>query len=205
MNYQKKYNSSREFFIDYNNKLSNVLKNEHFSMLEKITQFLEKKIKFKNKIFVCGNGGSASVSNHFLCDFNKGIKHSSNKKLFPRIIYLVNFVDLITALSNNIGYEEIFSEQLENYSEKSDVLIIISCSGTSKNIINAAKYEAKNKLDIISFIGFGDNKFLQKSSKFYINLKTQNYGITEDIFQAMMHMISQYMRNKYRKTNKEIL
>jgi len=74
MIYPKKYNSSKQFFIDYNNKLSNVLKNEHFDELEKITNFLEKKIKLKKKIFVCGNGGSASIANHFLCDFNKGIK-----------------------------------------------------------------------------------------------------------------------------------
>ena len=121
------------------------------------------------------------------------------------MISLVNSVDLITAISNDISYDNIFSEQLENYSKKTDVLIIISCSGTSKNIINAAKYAIRKKIDIISFIGFGDNKFLRKSSKFYINLKTKNYGITEDIFQAMMHMISQYLRNKYRKTNKEIL
>ena len=205
MNYKKKYNSSKDFFIDYNNILSNVLKNEHFSELEKITKSLEKKIKLKNKIFVCGNGGSASVSNHFLCDFNKGIKHSSNKKLLPRVISLVNSVDLITAISNDINYDEIFSEQLENYSEKDDVLIILSCSGTSKNIIKAVKYAIKRKLVIISFVGFGNNKFLRKSSKFYINLKTKNYGITEDIFQAMMHMISQYLRSKYSKNKIKIL
>ena len=93
MNYQKKYNSSKQFFIDYNNKLSNTLKKEHFTELEKITKTLEKKIKLKNKIFVCGNGGSASVANHFLCDFNKGIKQSSNKKLYPKVLSLNNSIE----------------------------------------------------------------------------------------------------------------
>jgi len=205
MIYPKKYNSSKQFFIDYNNKLSNVLKNEHFAELEKITNFLEKKIKLKKKIFVCGNGGSASITNHFLCDFNKGIKNSSNKKLMPKVFSLVNSIDLITAISNDINYDQIFSQQLENYSEKGDILINISCSGTSKNIINATRYAVKNGLNIISFIGFGNNKFMKNSSNYYINLKTKNYGITEDIFQVMMHMTSQYLRQKYSQDHLEIL
>ena len=57
----------------------------HFIELENLTKTIEKKIKLKKNIFVCGNGGSASVSNHFLCDFNKGIKLSSNKKLFQEL------------------------------------------------------------------------------------------------------------------------
>tara|TARA_B110000977_G_scaffold682_1_gene956 strand:+ start:7898 stop:8515 length:618 start_codon:yes stop_codon:yes gene_type:complete len=205
MNYQKKYNSSREFFIDYNNKLSNVLKNEHFIELEKITKFLEKNIKLKKKIFVCGNGGSASISNHFLCDFNKGVKNSSERKLIPKVFSLTNSIDLITAISNDIDFGQIFSQQLENYSDKGDILVNISCSGASKNIINVTKYAIKNNLNIISFIGFGNNKFIKNSSNYYINLKTKNYGITEDIFQAMMHMISQYLRTKYSKNHLEIL
>jgi len=205
MNYQKKYNSSKDFFIDYNNKLSNVLKNEHFIELEKITKFLEKNIKLKKKIFVCGNGGSASISNHFLCDFNKGIKNSSDKKLIPKVFSLTNSIDLITAISNDIDFGQIFSQQLENYSDKGDILVNISCSGTSKNIINVTKYAIKNNLNIISFIGFGNNRFIKNSSNYYINLKTKNYGITEDIFQAMMHMISQYLRSKYSKNHLEIL
>ena len=76
----KKYMSCRDFYIDYNNKLSQTFKNNHFNELVKITNFLEKKIITKNQIFVCGNGGSASISNHFLCDYNKGIKLSSKYK-----------------------------------------------------------------------------------------------------------------------------
>lgn len=205
MNYKKTNNSSKDFFINYISKLTNVLKNEHFIELEQITKFLEKNIKLKKKIFVCGNGGSASISNHFLCDFNKGIKNSSNKRLIPRVISLANSIDLITAIANDMDYSQIFSYQLENYSEKGDILIVISCSGNSKNIINATKYAIKNGLNIISFIGFGDNKFIKNSSNYYINLKTKNYGITEDIFQAMMHMVSQYIRKKYSKKSLEIL
>ncbi len=201
----KKHPSCREFFYDYNKKLSEILKDKHLIELEKITKFLEKSIKSRRKIFVCGNGGSASVANHFLCDFNKGIKISSSKKLFPEVISLSNSIELITAISNDLRYDEIFSFQLQNYARKNDILVIISSSGKSKNIINAINYAKKNSIKIISFIGFGENKHVKKFSDFYVNLKTKNYGLTEDIFQSMMHMISQFIRLKNSKKTLEIL
>ena len=124
--------------------------------------------------------------------------------MIPKIISLTNSIELITAIANDINFNEIFASQLENYSKKNDILIVISSSGKSKNIINAVKFAKKNKLKIISLIGFSDNQYLKKLSKYYINLKTKNYGITEDIFQSIMHMISQYLRKKYSKNNLEI-
>lgn len=196
MTFKKKHFSCRDFFIDYNTKLAEALKELHFIELEKITKFLEKSIKAKRKIFVCGNGGSASVANHFLCDFNKGIKQSSGRKLSPKVISLNNSIELITAISNDINFNKIFEHQLENLSEKNDILLVISCSGKSKNILKALTFAKKNKLKIISFIGFGSNKSIKKTSDYYINLNIKNYGISEDIFQSMMHMISQYLRIK---------
>ena len=205
MTIKKKHFSCRDFFIDYNTKLAKVLKREHFFELEEITKFLEKNIKAKRRIFVCGNGGSASVANHFLCDFNKGIKQSSKKKMNPKVFSLTSSNELITAISNDINFNSIFEYQLENLSEKNDILFIISCSGKSKNIVNSVKFAKKNKLKIISFIGFGSNQLLENSSNFLINLNVKNYGITEDIFQSMMHMISQYLRVKYSKRKIAIL
>ncbi len=205
MTIKKKHFSCRDFFIDYNTKLAKVLKREHFFELEEITKFLEKNIKAKRRIFVCGNGGSASVANHFLCDFNKGIKQSSKKKMNPKVFSLTSSNELITAISNDINFNSIFEYQLENLSEKNDILFIISCSGKSKNILNSVKFAKKNKLKIISFIGFGSNQLIENSSNFLINLNVKNYGITEDIFQSMMHMISQYLRVKYSKRKIAIL
>ena len=197
--------SCKDFFLDYNKKLSEVLKKHHYDEIEKLTKFLEITIKTRKKIFVCGNGGSASIANHFLCDFNKGIKISSSKKVIPKIISLTNSIELITAIANDINFNEIFVSQLENYAKKNDILIVISSSGKSKNIINAVKFAKKNKLKIISLIGFSDNQYLKRISKYYVNLNTKNYGITEDIFQSIMHMISQYLRLKNSKNLKEIL
>ena len=96
-NYQK-----GSFYSEYINKLNSCLNGMNLKTITLISDVLKKKILEKKNIFVCGNGGSASVANHFLCDFNKGIKLSSKKKLTPKIISLSNSVELITAIGNDI-------------------------------------------------------------------------------------------------------
>ncbi len=123
----------------------------------------------------------------------------------PKVISLTNSIELLTAVSNDIGYDHIFDHQLENFSKNGDTLIVISCSGKSKNILKAIRFATKRKLNIISLIGFNPNKYIKQSSKYYINLNTKNYGITEDLFQSIMHMISQYLRHKNSKIPSEIL
>ena len=141
----KKYRDSKSFFKDYSITLKNTLSNIDYEKLNKIYEILNKTIKKKGQIFVAGNGGAASVSNHFLCDFNKGIKISSKKKLMPKIISLSNSIETITAIANDLSYEKIFTFQLENYIQKNDCLFVMSCSGTSKNILDVIKFCNKKK------------------------------------------------------------
>lgn len=200
-------NSSKKmvFYNDYINSYHNTFNLSLLKKIKKIESFLLKKIKEKKNIFICGNGGSASVSNHFLCDFNKGIKVDSKSRLKPKVISLANNVELITAIGNDISYNDIFSFQLENYGNNKDLLINFSCSGKSKNIINAAKFAKKNNLDVISIVGFNAKSQLKNYSSIFLNLDVKNYGISEDIFQSIMHMISQSIRREFMfKKNKII-
>ena len=188
------------FFKNYYKNLKLVMDNIDLKKLLLITNFLEKKIINNNNIFVAGNGGSAAVANHMLCDFNKGIKLSSKKKFKPKIISLAGPIEIITSISNDMNYNEIFSSQLENYYKKGDCLICFSSSGQSKNIIQVIKFAKKKKITSILFQGFGKlNKRI--SPDYYINFKHENYGITEDIFQSVMHCISQYIRSKFVSKN----
>jgi D-sedoheptulose 7-phosphate isomerase len=204
----KKFNiktikNKKNFFKNYFLTYSSVAKSLDYSELVKICGFIERKINNSNNIFIAGNGGSAAIANHFLCDFNKGIKLSSKNILKPRIISLTNSNEMITAIANDISYAKIFAFQMENYCKKGDCLICFSSSGQSRNIIEAINFAKKNKIKTILFQGFGDlNKEIKPN--FYINLKYKNYGITEDIFQSILHMISQYLRHKNSKI-KEIL
>jgi phosphoheptose isomerase len=195
--------NKKTFIKSYFETIKNVTDNIDENQLQLIINILIQKIKNRNNIFVAGNGGSSSVANHLFCDFNKGIKISSKSKMIPKVISLSNSIEIITAISNDINYDKIFSFQLENYYKKGDCLICFSSSGQSKNIINVINFASKNKIKTILFQGFGKlNKKINPD--YYINLKYKNYGITEDIFQSMMHIISQNIRSNYIK-NKEIL
>jgi D-sedoheptulose 7-phosphate isomerase len=200
MKFGKNLNSI-EFFKNYTTMLSSTLKLINYKKLHKIYKILDLAITNGNQIFTAGNGGSASIANHFLCDFNKGVKISSNKKLNPKIISLSNSIELITAISNDINYEKVFSFQLENYIKKNDCLIIFSCSGTSKNILEAIKVAKRHKIKIIFITGFLKKKI--NNVNLHLDLGCKNYGITEDIFSSIMHMISQFIR--YRFNKEEIL
>ena len=133
------------FFKNYTKNLNRTLNTINLNKLNLICKILEEKILNDDQIFIAGNGGSGSVANHFLCDFNKGIKISSKNKLMPKVISLSNSIELITAISNDLSFKKIFSFQLNNYVKKNDCLILLSCSGTSKNIIQAIS-EAKKKI-----------------------------------------------------------
>ena len=189
---------SKNFYLEYIKLLTKHLHALDLKKIEKIKSIILKKIKLKKNIFICGNGGSAAIANHFLCDFNKGIKESSNKLLKPRIISLSNSIELITAISNDINYETIFTNQFENYVNKDDLLVLISCSGSSKNIKHIENFAIKKKIETIKLNGFL-NKEKAKKKQIVLNINIKNYGICEDIFQSIMHMISQEIRSNYYK------
>ena len=188
--------SKNNFFENYIEETYKVFNNLDLKLLEKITLIIEKKIQSNKSIFVCGNGGSASVSNHFLCDFNKGIKNTSNKTFNPKIISLSNSIEMITAIGNDEKFKKIFSIQLENYAKKGDLLIVLSCSGKSQNITDTLSFAKKKRLEIIKFFCFTKKNSLKKN-KIKFSLGSNNYGISEDVFQALMHMISQKIRSKF--------
>ncbi|MDC3119468.1 SIS domain-containing protein [Candidatus Pelagibacter sp.] len=194
MKYLKKY--SKDFLKAY--------KNIDLKKIDNIEKILIEKIKEKKNIFTCGNGGSASIANHFLCDFNKGIKISSRKKLLPRVYSLSENVELITAISNDNDFSDIFEHQLENLSNKDDILITFSCSGNSKNILNVLKFAKKKGIFTINLSGF-NSKIKNKLADINFNIGVKNYGISEDIFQSIMHMISQSIRRKFSSKTKEII
>lgn len=190
------YTDKKIFIKNYFNTIKNIADNIDMNQLNFVINFLSKKIKNKNNIFVAGNGGSAAVANHLLCDFNKGVKISSRGRMIPKIISLSTSIEIITAISNDISYDKIFTSQLENYYEKGDCLICFSSSGQSKNIIDVINFAYKKKIKTILFQGFGKlNKKIRPD--YYINLNYKNYGVTEDIFQSLMHIISQNIRSNY--------
>ena len=103
------------FELDYINVLNKVQKNLKLHKLMKISNLFEKTINGNKKVFILGNGGSASVSNHYVCDFNKNLNQLKNKKKKAKFISLTNSIETITAIANDISFDQIFSKQLENF------------------------------------------------------------------------------------------
>jgi D-sedoheptulose 7-phosphate isomerase len=185
-------------FKNYLSTLKNTINNIDMNVLLSINFFLEERIKYKNNIFVAGNGGSASIANHLLCDFNKGTKLNNFHRIKPRVISLSNSIEIITAISNDLNYKNIFSFQLENLYNANDCLICFSSSGQSNNIIDVMQFAKKNKIKTILFQGFGKlNKKIKPD--FHINLNCYNYGITEDVFSVIMHMMSQFISHRSKR------
>ncbi len=139
-----KKNNLKLFYFEYLNKLTSVAKSIDTISLNNAIELITKTIKKNNFIYVCGNGGSAAIADHYICDFFKQLSKYTNLK--AKIKNLNSDSSLISAISNDISYDEIFKIQAERYMMKNDILILISSSGNSKNIKKVLKFCKKKKL-----------------------------------------------------------
>ena len=191
----KKYHNLIKFKDDYYKSLIEAFNSINFNKLNQIIKILDKAYKNpKRKILVCGNGGSAALANHFACDHQKILNET--KKLKPFLLSLSSNTALITAISNDNNYAKVFSDQILQIANKNDILITISSSGSSKNIVNAIKEAKKNKLISISLTGF-DGGLSKKIADYNIHVTSKNYGIIESLHHTIMNLISQFLKNKY--------
>ncbi len=138
------------------------------------------------QIFIAGNGGSAATANHFSCDFSKNAV--SDESIKPKLITLSSNIEYITAIANDMSYEGIFAEQLKNLMHDGDLLILISASGNSPNIIKAAEYAKSRKGRIIGFTGFSGGK-LEGLSDICVNIAVDSYEKVEDMHLVLTHII----------------
>lgn len=188
-------------FNIYRELLNNVLKNIDQNSFEEVSNIIKNAILHKQKIFVCGNGGSAAIAEHLSCDFGKGISHDTTH--YANIMALGSNQSLITAISNDIGYEHIFSKQLEWFAERNNILIAISSSGNSPNIVNAIETAIKKGLITICFVGFDGGK-AAKIVDHCVHVESDNYGVIEDAHSILMHVIAQHIRINYAKNLKSV-
>ena len=189
------------FLDNYISQLEKTLKKIPIDNIFLAIELILKTIKNKNTIFVCGNGGSAAIANHYVCDFFKQLSKYTNLKALIKSLNSDQY--LISAIANDVSYEEIFRIQAERYIKKKDILILISSSGNSKNIKNVLKYCNEKKVKTIGFSNF-DGGYLHKNSYISIHSNINNYGIGEDINHIMMHFMMQFLaktnlKKKYKK------
>ena len=155
------------------------------------TEILRKAYEGGATLFVCGNGGSASISNHLACDHGKLL--ATDTDLLPHVQSLTANVEVITAIANDISYDEVFVHQLKLQAGKGDVVMTVSSSGDSENVVRAASWARDNGLEVISLTGFEGGR-TAKLASVNLHVTADNYGIIEDVHQSLMHLMGQYLR-----------
>lgn len=148
----------------------------------------------EKNIFTCGNGASASIAQHWACDYFKGCSKIETG-LKPKVISLSGNIPLMTAISNDVSYDDVYSYQLERLGEPNDVLITISSSGNSPNVVRAIEAAKEMNITTIALTGFTGGK-CRELADICVHVDIQEYEATEDVHQAIMHMIAKYIRNE---------
>ena len=146
-----------------------------------------------SRIYAIGNGGSASTASHFVNDMGKGASLGRVKRF--KVIPLTDNVEWMTALSNDLSYEDVYVEQLKNFAEKNDVLLAISGSGNSENVIRAVQYANETGCHTIGFTGFDGGK-LRNLVERCIVIDSDHMGRIEDMHVILQHIICYYFMDQ---------
>ncbi|AJA93191.1 phosphoheptose isomerase [Candidatus Nitrosopelagicus brevis] len=169
------------------------IKSEQLDIIEKILEVLETARKTNQKIILFGNGGSASTSSHFASDLQKtSIVDNANRF---RAICLTDNIPVLTAWANDTSYEDIFSSQLENFLDSDDVVLAISGSGNSPNVVKAVELANKMGAKTISLTG-KDGGMLSKISKINLNIPNSDMLTIETMHLLICHLLTTLLRKK---------
>ena len=178
--------ASTDYVRSYLKKLTGLLQTIEPTEVERAGMILTAAREEGRQVFLCGNGGSAALASHLAVDLGKGCSRNRDKRF--RVLSLTDNVPWMTALSNDISYEDVFVEQLRNYAQKGDVLFAISSSGNSKNVLKAVQYATQTGCETIGCSGFAGGK-LKDMVKHHIHVKSEHMGLIEDGQMVVGHML----------------
>lgn len=185
------YGSAAWYFDAYAEEAARAIGSVEPAALDKAASILLDAYTRDAAVFACGNGGSAAIANHLQCDHLKAIRTKTD--LAPRVVSLSCNIELLTAIANDLAYEEVFTYQLQSQASPGDVLIAISSSGRSPNIVRALSWARDHDLHTIALTGF-DGGGARSVAEVSIHVDGANYGVVEDMHQAIMHALAQYIR-----------
>ncbi len=152
---------------------------------------MEQVYQRRASLYVCGNGGSAAIANTFVCDHAKLVQTDTD--LVPHVVSLSDNAPMMTAIANDLSYDDVFLYQLRSYAVAGDILVTISASGDSENVVRAADWAVSNGLEVIALTGFSGGR-LSDLATVCLHVESDNYGVIEDTHQSLMHILAQYIR-----------
>jgi D-sedoheptulose 7-phosphate isomerase len=180
-------------FRDYFNRLSETLNLMDTESIERLAELLIKARERENTIFIFGNGGSGATASHVTGDFLKGISYQMDKRF--RVQCLNDNVSGLMAISNDLSYEEIFVEQLKAFVRKDDIVIGISGSGNSVNVLKAMQYARLQEATTVAFCGYKGGK-VKEYADLLIHAPIQDMEITEDIHIIVFHALKRSLNRR---------
>jgi D-sedoheptulose 7-phosphate isomerase len=159
--------------------------------IEAIGEILYRAYRHDKQVFIVGNGGSAATASHLACDLGKNTI-SPNRQRF-RVTSLNDNMSLVSAIANDLGYEHVFSEQLKNLIRPGDVLISITGSGNSLNIVNAMEYARERAATNVALLGFDGGRAIRLADE-YVLIPVEDYGVIEDLHLVLDHILTECFR-----------
>ena len=177
---------STDYVRSYLGKLETLLKTIDPKEVSRVGELLTAARAEGRQVFLCGNGGSAALASHMAVDLGKGCSRNREKRF--RVLSLTDNVPWMTALSNDVSYDDVFVEQLKNYAEKGDLLIAVSGSGNSKNVLKAIQYANQVGCLTVGISGFAGGK-LKDMVTHHVHVKAEHMGLIEDAQLIIGHML----------------
>jgi histidinol-phosphate phosphatase family protein len=190
----RQYLDGGTFGSAYAGELARAFSTIDMAQLARAAEFLNDAYDRDASVFACGNGGSASIANHLQCDHVKGVRNGTD--LTTRVFSLSTNMEIFSAIANDLGYEAVFEYQLQSLARSGDVLIAVSSSGRSPNILRALEWANGHGMPTIALTGFAGGA-ARELATVSVHVHSDNYGIIEDTHQACMHLLAQYVRQSH--------
>ena len=176
-----------DHLTNYLEGLKGALANLDLEAVKRSRDLLASARESGQQVFVCGNGGSAATASHLANDLGKGASYGRDSRRF-RVIALTDNIPWITALANDVSYDSVFSEQLQNLGQPGDLLIAISGSGNSRNVLNAVEVARQKRMTTIGWTGFGGGE-LAGAVDLPVVVDSHHMGRVEDAHMIMTHLV----------------
>jgi D-sedoheptulose 7-phosphate isomerase len=176
----------KKWISEYVNEYKRVLDSIPIDQVESLIKSLKKSLDRNSQIFVIGNGGSAANASHFVTDLGKGASGEIGKRF--RCLSLNDNVAWMTALSNDSDYEDVFQQQLINFAKPNDLLIVLSVSGNSPNVVKAISWAKENGMRTVALAGGQRGKITEIADDSII-VDSKHYGQVEDAQMTICHIL----------------
>lgn len=191
-------------YLDGLKRCLDALSHEQVSALITV---LETAYQNRRHVFIVGNGGSAATASHMACDLNKTVNGNELHAPGPRfhVVSLTDNVPWMTAIANDLGYDYVFSEQLHNLCEPDDLLIAITGSGNSPNVVEAVRVAKSFGAKVFGILGF-DGGVVREMVDEYVLVDSTHYGFIEDIHMVLDHLVTAYFKEiRYKQVESRAL